>query len=133
MNEIKEYKTTWSKETPAYGELDDFVILESLKNRHKLFIRPKEFDFLMDKMLENYNSGISKYVQILSEWNECKGYEGAEEKPSKIMDIIDCIDAIKLIKGVDQKQTDKLLESDKIMILEFLNNYKSEGIKIRKE
>ena len=130
---MENLKTTWAKETPPYGSFDDYVILESLKTKIQLLIRPEEFDFIMDQLFENFKAGKSKYVQVLKEWNECIVYEGIHETPSLIHDVDDFLSAIEMVVCEDKKQYGILNRSDKELIINFLNQYKEEGVMIFKE
>jgi hypothetical protein len=130
---IKELKTTWSKINPPFGAFDDFIILESIESGNNLKIRPEEFDFLMTQILEQYNKGKTKYVQILSEWNEVRGFNGIEETPSIIKDVDDLIDSIKRANGSNQQTYGYLTDTDLQLIINFLNDHKEKGLKIKKD
>lgn len=130
MNEIK---TSWCKQTPPYGAFDDYVIIESIGANQRILIRPEEFDFLTNQLHDNWKSGKSKHIQLLREWNECKGFNDIEGNPSILLDKKDTIDAIKQIRGVDNLEFAKMTEEDLNLILAFLIRNQDEKLKIWKE
>lgn len=84
-------------------------------------------------MLDNWNKGKSKYIQILKEWNEGIGFYDNQEVPSILLDVSDTIDAIQLIHGVESMEFGKLVQTDIQLIVDFLIKNQHHTIKIWKE
>lgn len=130
MNELR---TSWAKENPPFGTFDDSIIIEAIDSNERILMRPEEFDFLASQLLDNWNKGKSKYIQILKEWNESIGFYDVLETPSVLLDVSDTIDAMQLIHGVESMEFGKLVQTDIQLIVDFLIKNQHHIIKIWKE
>jgi len=88
---------------------------------------------LTSQLFKNWKDGKSKYIQILKEWNEYTGFNGADETSSEILDIVDTINALKLIKGVDKVEFNTLSKKDLKLLIDFLKSNQNKKLKIRKD
>ena len=109
----------------------DTVTFETLNKEYKYSMNVLECNDLMHKLYDNYwVYKISKYIQILEEWNECKGFDDVNESPSVINDIKDTMDALKLVIGEGKKGDFKLLKNDLQELIKFFEKHKLDGIRI---
>lgn len=130
---MKEIKTSWSKEIPEYPAFDDYVIIESTATNERFLIRPEEFEFLTERLFENWKKEKSDYIQLLKEWNECSGFNDVYQKSSVLLDIKETIKAIKLIEGVEKMEFALLTKADLEMLLDFLVKNENSSLIIWKE
>lgn len=130
---MKEILTHGAKEDPPYGSFDDYVILESPSAQERLLMRPEEFEYLSQKLFDNWSKRKSLYIQMLKEWNEGIGFDDIDEKPSLLKDIPDTIFALQLIKAEDNLSYVHLTQQDLKLILDFFVRHENNQIFIRKE
>lgn len=130
---MKDIKTYWVQKPCEWPSFDDYIIIESVIRKERLFIDINEFEFLFTELFKNWKKSASKYIQILKEWNEVVGFNDIQKNPSIINDVEDTIEALKLIKGSEKEQFLKVSNKGLMLIISFLITHKKEQLTIRKE
>ncbi len=93
----------------------------------------REFELIAEKLHElHFQKEKTKYIQILKEWNETKGFNDIEETPSVIEDIEDTVDALSHVESGIGEEYGEIGEQDINSLKNFLNKNKLTTIMIRK-
>jgi hypothetical protein len=92
-----EYKTARINQPIYFAYEGDEVIFQTANQKNIYKMTRFEFDWLANEMFENWQRSNQKYIQILEEWNECKGCFDLDGITSDIKDIEDTIYALEII------------------------------------
>ncbi|QHT66175.1 hypothetical protein GXP67_05575 [Rhodocytophaga rosea] len=124
------YHTSKIKEIPPYGAFEDEIIFQVQDNSESFIMRKYEFDWLADKMFDNWQQKRNPYIQILKEWNECIGFQDVEGQVSLIKDVADTIEALKMIEPSEDQSYNGINKEDIELLLLFLERNKDKPIEI---
>lgn len=77
-------KTHWSKNPVGYTAADDLMILSFAENEHQYWITRPEIEWLCEKIFEFNKASNRQNIQLVKDWNECKGLWDIDENPMEM-------------------------------------------------